>query len=217
MQPLPTRTHRIVVLDDHDIVRFGLETLIGDAHDMELAGSAPSLQEGLPLIRATLPDVVVCDLSLNDSKGLETLRSVLGAQEGRYVLVVSMHDELLYGEQAMALGARGYLMKERAHAFILQAIRHVLNDQLWVSQPLNARIVRRSVSRSAGLPSGANEGLSLRELQVLDLLRAEKSTKEIAFQLGLSPRTIDIHRANIKRKLGLRSGTELLTYAITRS
>lgn len=217
MQPLSTTPRRIVVLDDHDIVRFGLETLFADAHDLELVGSAPSLEQGLPLIGQMQPDLVVCDLSLTDSKGLETLRSVLKAQSSRHVLVVSMHDELLYGEQAIALGARGYLMKETAHAFILQAIRHVLDGRLWISQPLNARILRRLVSRRAGSASGAPESLSLRELEVLDLLRAGKSTKEIAFQLGLSPRTIDIHRANIKRKLGLRSGTELLAFAITRA
>lgn len=204
------------MLDDHDIVRFGLETLIAGTTDLELSGSAPSLAEGLPLIARVLPDLVVCDLSLTDSKGLDTLRSVLQAQEGRHVLVVSMHDELLYGEQALSLGARGYLMKESAHAFILQAVRLVLDGQLWISQPLNARLLRRLLARPASAADAA-DSLSVRELEVMDLLRAGKTTKEIAFELGVSPRTIDIHRANIKRKLGLRSGTELLTYAITRS
>ncbi len=218
MQPSPLPARSVVVLDDHDIVRFGLETLIASAPGLQLAGSAPSLALGLPLIAAARPDLVVCDLTLVDSKGLDTVRAVVAAQEGRPVLVVSMHDELLYGEQALALGAKGYLMKEGAHASILQAARQVLDGHLWISQPLNARLLKRLLVRGGG--SGGDtgsEGLSPRELEVLELLRAGKTTKEIAFALDLSPRTVDIHRANIKRKLGLRSGTELLAYALTRT
>lgn len=211
----------VLIIDDHDIVRFGLETLIGYSPDLRLVGSVARLDDGLALIAERQPALVISDISLEDSKGLETVRAVVAAQGTRPVLVISMHDEMLYGEQVLGLGARGYVMKETAHSVVVQAALAVLRGETWVSPRLNAKLLQRLVQRgrpaSAGQPAEAVGMLTLRELQVLEVLRTGKTTKEIAHQLGLSARTVDIHRANIKRKLGLRSGAELMAFALSRA
>lgn len=206
----------VLIIDDHDIVRFGLETLVLACPDLRLVGSAGSLAEGRRMIAEHKPDVVVSDMSVGDSSGLDTVRAVVDAQEGRATVIVSMQDELLYGEQALSLGASGYVMKDNAHAAIVPAIRAALEGENWVSQRLQARLVNRLLRRRPNPGSAAGEGseaLTLRELEVMEQLKSGKTTKEIASALELSVRTVDLHRANIKRKLRLRTGAELIAYA----
>ncbi|MBI5278032.1 MAG: response regulator transcription factor [Burkholderiales bacterium] len=209
----------VVVIDDHDIVRFGLEMLVEGSGSLALAGSAPTLAQGLELIERTRPDLVITDMAVGDSSGLDTVRAVVAAQRPRPTLVVTMQDELLYGEQVLALGARGFVMKENAHAAAIPAAMAVLDGGTWTSPRLNARLLNRKLERNheaaqaAGLPEA---GLTIRELEVLEMLKSGNSTKEVASALGLSARTVDIHRANIKRKLGLRSAAELIAYASAR-
>lgn len=211
----------VLVIDDHDIVRFGLETLISGCPDLTLIGSVASLAEGLRVIDAERPSLVISDMSMDDSKGLDTVRAVVEAQKPRYTLIVSMHDEMLYGEQVLAMGAQGYVMKESAHAMVVPAALAALRGETWVSQRLSAKLLNRLLQRNrVERPATAEDtaaSLSMRELQVLELVRTGKTTKEIAFDLGLSNRTVDIHRANIKKKLGLRSGTELIAFALART
>ena len=210
-----TESASVLIIDDHDIVRFGLETLVHGSPDLRLAGSVASLAEGLHSIQATAPDLVVSDMGTRDSRGLDTVRSVVAAQAPRPVLIVSVQDELLYGEQVIALGAKGYVMKESAHASVIPAIRTVLAGGTWVSPRLNAKLLHR-LFKTRGGASGAAASLSLRELEVLELLKVGKTTKEIASVMDVSIRTIDIHRARIKRKLGLRTGAELIAFASSR-
>jgi|KBSSwiStaDraftv2_1062776.scaffolds.fasta_scaffold150834_1 DNA-binding NarL/FixJ family response regulator len=214
---LPAKPGSVVVIDDHDIVRFGLETLIRQCPDLRFAGSAATLREGLALIAAEQPDLVITDMGTTDSRGLDTVRAVLAAQEPRATLVVSMQEELLYGQQVLALGARGYLMKESAHALVIPAALAVLRGGTWVSPQLNAKLLNRFLQRARPGPTEfSHEGemdLTTREIDVLQLLKSGRTTKEIAASLDLSTRTVDIHRANIKRKLRLRSGAELIAYA----
>lgn len=210
----------VLIIDDHDIVRFGLEMLIAATDGLKLAGSAGNLSQGLRLIDELQPALVISDMSMEDSKGLDTVRAVVAAQAGRRTLIISMHDELLYGEQVLGLGANGYVMKESAHAVVVPAALAVLRGENWISPKLSTKLVNRLLQRNQGqrpsAPEDAASTLSLRELEVLEFLRTGKTTKEIAFILGLSNRTVDIHRANIKRKLGLRSGTELIAFAIAK-
>lgn len=210
----------VVVIDDHDIVRFGLETLIVQCPGLQLAGSAATLRDGLGLIVSRAPDLVITDMGTADSSGLDTVRAVVQAQSPRATLVVSMQEELLYGEQVLALGARGYLMKESAHALVIPAALSVLRGGTWVSPRLNAKLLNRLLHRRRPEPvEGAHEGeldLTPREIEVLQLLKSGRTTKEIAAALDLSQRTVDIHRANIKRKLHLRTGAELIAYASSR-
>lgn len=212
-------TNSVIVIDDHDIVRFGLETLLADSPHLRLLGSAASLRDGLALIERHQPALVITDMGMGDSSGLATVRAVLAAQGQRATLVLSMQDEMLYGEQVMALGANGYLMKERASAEIVPAAIAALKGELWMSPRLSARVLSRALKRTR--PGGQGEhgesALSLREREVLDLVHQGRSTKEIATELGLSARTVDIHRANIKRKLGLRTGAAVIASGARRA
>jgi DNA-binding NarL/FixJ family response regulator len=211
--------HTVLIIDDHDIVRLGLEALLLRCPQVQLVGSAESLVSGLELIARKQPDLVICDMGLGDSAGVDTVRALVQAQGARRLLIVTMQDEMLYGEQALALGAGGYLMKDSVQANLVTAVLTILGGGTWVSPRLNARLVNRYLRRNAAGRQPADSGLSAlspRELQVLELLRAGKTTKEIATALALSTRTVDIHRANMKKKLGLRSGAELIAFASRR-
>lgn len=210
--------HSVFVLDDHDIVRFGLETLIEGSGLLRVVGSSATLNEGLGRIAALQPDLVISDMSMDDSKGLDTVKAVVQAQKPRPVLIVSMHDELIYAEQVLALGARGYVMKENAHAMVMPAAQALLRGERWVSNVVNSRILSRMMkhARPGENAATAASQLTVRELQVLEKLGLGKTTKEIAFELDLSSRTVDIHRAHIKKKLHLKSGSELIAFAISR-
>jgi DNA-binding NarL/FixJ family response regulator len=209
-----------LVIDDHDIVRFGLETLILQCPELTLAGSAATLKEGLELIGAHAPDLVITDMGTGDSSGLDTVRAVVAAQAPRPTLVLSMQEELLYGEQVLTIGARGYLMKESAHALVIPAALAILQGGTWVSPRLNAKLLNRFLQRAKPAPAdrlhAGEMELTPREIEVLHLLKSGRTSKEIATALDLSTRTVDVHRANIKRKLGLRSGAEVIAYASSR-
>ncbi|MFM9880668.1 MAG: response regulator [Burkholderiaceae bacterium] len=208
----------IFIIDDHDIVRFGLATLLKSCEQFKVAGTASQLGLGVQAIADLKPDLVISNMSMNDSKGLDTVRAVVHAQQGRKVLIISMHDELIYAEQVIALGAHGYLMKESAQAHVIGASLAVLGGDTWVSQKVSTHLLNRIMKRSRhepGLASGSP--LSVREVEVFEKIGMGKTTKEIAFDLHLSPRTVDIHRANIKRKLGLKSGAEVVAFAVSRT
>lgn len=212
----------VYVLDDHDIVRIALEGLVRSSSSLSLVGSSSNLAQSLEDIRALCPDLVITDMSMDDSKGLDTVRAVVQAQEDRAVLVVSMHDEVLYAEQALAIGARGYLMKENAHGSVVSAALEILAGRTWLSPEVQERLVDRLRDRSPGRTASRVEGerrapLTARELDVLERLGRGKTTKEIAYELDLSVRTVDIYRANLKRKLGLRTGAELIAYSLSRT
>lgn len=210
----------VLLIDDHDIVRIGLEALLSRAGDLQVVASVGSLAEGVERIVRLRPDLVVTDMGLGDSSGLQTVRTLARVQAPRRLLVISMQDEMLYGEQALALGADGYLMKDAVQESLLPAVRALLQGNTWVSPQLTARMMNRHLRRNPAARKEAEGGveatLSVRELQVLELLRKGRTTKEIASELQLSGRTVDIHRANLKKKLGLRTGAELIAFASSR-
>lgn len=212
----PGRPYSIVIIDDHDIVRFGLETILASRPELQLVGSANRLARGLELIAQQAPDLVLTDMSLPDSGGLDTVRAVVAAQEGRRTIVVSMQSEFLYGEQVLAAGAHGYLPKEQAHALLLQAVHGVLAGDTWVTDALSSRLLDRHLHRRSSPGRSGAQSLSRRELQVLEQLRSGKTSKQIAAELGLSTRTVELYRAAIKKKLGLRTGAEVLAFAFQR-
>jgi len=209
----------ILVIDDHDIVRYGLEMLLNECPGLAVVGTASTLGEGLNLLARLKPDLVVTDIGMPDSQGLDTVRQIVAAQGHARTLVVSMQDEMLYGEQVLALGAAGYLMKENAHAAVVPAALAVLAGETWVSPRLGAKLIRKATRGAGRAAVGRGEpaaGLTLRELEIMEMLKTGKTTKEMATALDLSVRTVDIHRANIKRKLGLRTGAELIAFASNR-
>ncbi len=209
----------IFIVDDHDIVRFALEHLVGAEADLTVAGTASNLLDATQQIVALEPDLVICDMSLGNSRGLDTVRAIVAAQAERLVLVVSMHDQQIYAERVLALGAHGYVMKESAHAQLMVAVRAVLRGETWVSAAVTTQVVgrlrrhARGVAGSTGLR--VSTPLTTRELEVLERMARGWTTKEIAFDLNLSPRTVDIHRASLKNKMGFRSGAELMAFAAT--
>ncbi|MCZ8257875.1 MAG: response regulator transcription factor [Polaromonas sp.] len=208
----------VYILDDHDIIRFGLETLISASPHFRLLGSSRNLADGLVQIAALKPDILISDMSMDDSKGLDTIRAVVQAQAERAVLVVSMHDEMLYGEQVLALGARGYVMKESAHATVVPAALEIAEGRTWVSPGLRERLLGRLRGQGAKpQPDSSDAVLTQREIQVMERLGRGQNTKQIASELDLSVRTVDIYRANLKRKLGLRTGAQLIAFSLSRT
>jgi DNA-binding NarL/FixJ family response regulator len=210
----------VLIIDDHDIVRLGLEALLSRRADLRVVGSVDSLRAGLDHIARLHPDLVISDMGLGDSSGLQTVRALARAQAPRRLLVLTMLDEEVYAEKAIALGAAGYLTKACVQEHLAGALRTVLEGGTWISPRLQAVLVNRHLRRNIAVRRQAQGGpeasLSLRELQVLELLREGRTTKEIAARLHLSHRTVDIHRANLKKKLGLRSGAELIAFASSR-
>jgi DNA-binding NarL/FixJ family response regulator len=208
---------QIYIVDDHDVVRFGLTMLINSTPDMHVAGDAATLSAARQGIAELQPDLVISDLTLPDSKGLDTVRAVVAAQQGRATLFFSMHDEHIYAEQAIKLGAQGYLMKDSAQENVAAAAKNVLAGFIWVSPRINTQMLSRQSSRPAYAQAASHAtlgDLSAREFEVLEKLGKGLPTKQIAFDLGISPRTVDIHRSHLKQKLGLRNGSELIAFAV---
>jgi len=216
--PVDSRPERakssVLIIDDHDIARFALEAAILGCATLRLVGSAASLADGLSKIQELRPDLVITDLTLPDGKGAETLRAVLEAQGPRRTLVVSMHDELSYGQMALRAGAAGYLMKDHAQANVVRAATTVLEGGRWASPALAARLLDQVLAPERRDAEAGNARLTVREIEVLEQLKAGRTTKEIAAALGLSVRTVDLYRASIKRKLHLRTGVQLVVYAL---
>lgn len=205
---------RILIVDDHPLVRTGLASLIGGEPDLEVCGETDGIDDAMALVRATAPDMLVVDLSLANGNGLELVKRVRAYSEAIRMLVCSMHDEALFAYRALNAGAMGYIGKEEATTHVIDAIRQVLKGRIWLSTRMTERALEGIVQ--GGLPShGATvDNLSDRELEVFGLIGRGLGPGAIAEQLHLSIKTIETHRENIKRKLNLRSGSELTRLAL---
>ncbi len=207
---------RVLVVDDHPIVREGLRHLINDEDDMVVCGEADTAELAMELAGKERPDVAIVDLSLGLDDGLALVRTLAAWHPDVRVLVLSMHDEMLYAERALRAGALGYVMKRGAMPDLLTAIRRVAAGRTHVSGDVAERLVDRLASH---LPSRAPvdpiEALSNRERQVFELIGRGLATREIADHLNVSVKTIESHQARIKDKLGLRTSRELIRKAVT--
>lgn len=204
----------ILIVDDHPIVRQGLAQLINQEKDLEVCGQAEDAHEAMQAIRQLNPDLVVVDVGLKDTSGLELIKDLKIQYPNLPVLTLSMYDESVYGERALRAGAKGYIMKQEATEKVVTAIRQVLAGEVYVSSGMAAKMVSRFVggnSRTAGSPADA---LSDRELEVFRMLGEGFSTREMAEKLHLSVKTVETYRAHIKDKLGLQDANELLRSAI---
>ena len=206
---------RVLIVDDHPIVRQGLRRMIDQEADLVVCGEAPGEREARSAIRDLKPDVAIVDISLGQGDGLELVRNVHAQHPDLPVLVLSMHDELIYAERLLAAGARGYIMKEAASEQLLVALRQVLAGGVYLSEPVAAILGQ---ARLDGVEAGAGtdpiDRLSNRELQVLNLIGRGQSSREAADTLGLSVKTVETHRQSLKRKLNLATNAQLLQYAI---
>lgn len=204
---------KLLLIDDHPIMRHGLAQLVADEDDLEVCAQAGCAREGLAAVEAHRPDLVVIDLTLPDRNGLELLKDIQAMHPGSRCLVLSMHDESMYAERALRAGARGYLMKEVAAEQFIRAARKVLEGGIFLSDAIAGRMLEQAVSGRSRAGTGI-EQLTDRELEVLALIGAGRATKNIAAQMGISTRTVEAHRAHIKEKLGLTDGAELVRHAV---
>ncbi len=211
-KPKDSRT-RILLVDDHAVVRFGIAQLINKQGDMVVCGEEESASRALDAMATLKPDLVIADISLKDSSGLELMRNIKAQYPKLPILVVSAHDESVYAEVAFRAGALGYLMKEEALDKVLTAIRRVLSGAIYVSDALAARMLQQQVRGKTDINESPVKGLSDRELEVFQLIGQWKKTREIAEELHLSIKTIEYYREQIKRKLGLQSAGELTQHA----
>jgi DNA-binding NarL/FixJ family response regulator len=204
---------RILLVDDHAVVRFGIAQLINRQNDLTVCGEEEDASRALAAIASLKPDLVIADISLKDSSGLELMRNIKAQYPGLPVLVVSVHDESIYAEIAFRAGALGYLMKQEALEKILTAIRRVLGGAIYVSDVLAAKMLQQQVRGQSPVNEPAVKALSDRELEVFQLIGQWKKTREIAQELHLSVKTIEYYREQIKRKLNLRNSAELTQHA----
>lgn len=206
-------TARILIVDDHPMMRRGVADLLADEPDLTVCSEAGDAEEALRLFAEHRPDLVIVDLALPGEGGLRLIQRLKALNSRVKLLVLSMHDEVLYAERALRAGAGGYVKKSAHSDELLDAIRRVLKGSMYVSQELNERIVARMTGEHAAQKSGI-EALTTRELEILELIGQGLRTGEIAARLLLSVKTVERHRENIKAKLGLKSASELIRFAM---
>jgi DNA-binding NarL/FixJ family response regulator len=209
------RKTRIVIVDDHPLIRDRLVELINREPDLMVCGEAEDRHEALEIMAATRPDMAIIDLTLKSSLGLDLIKDLQIRQPNVRILVVSMQDELIYAERCIRAGARGYITKQHASRHIMLAIRKVLAEELYLSEAAASQLLARSLGKQTG-SEFAHSILLLtdRELQVFELIGKGHSTRQIAEQLSLDVKTIETYRARIKEKLGFKDAPELLQRAI---
>ena len=207
------RPKRVLLVDDHPIVRQGLKRLISTEPGLVVCAEAESVREARQAIREHAPDVVVADVSLKDGDGIHLVKDIRAHHPDLPVLVLSMHDESVYAERLLAAGANGYIMKDAASDQFIRALRRVLEGGVYVSDALAPRLAGR---RAVAAPTDDRQPisrLSNRELQVLQMIGRGLSSRQIAETLHLSVKTVEAHRQRIKGKLELASGAQLVQFA----
>ena len=232
IDPQRTAKVRILVVDDHPIVRERLAELIDQEPDLEVCGEAEDAHQAIKAVAALAPDLAIVDITLKDTYGIELIRQLRDLHPRLPILVLSMHAESLYAERALRAGARGYLTKQAATRQVVTAIRRILAGDVYVSEAVASTILRRvagggggaggAIGRGGRGDAGAGGGgsgeptdvLTDRELEVFQLLGQGQSVRQIADNLFVSAKTIEAHREHIKQKLNLKTSGELLRYAI---
>ena len=208
----PQKKAKIIIVDDHPIVRQGLTELINHENDLVVCCQAEDASEAMEFIKESDPDIIIVDISLKETSGLELIKDIKVQYPQLPVLVLSMHDESLYAERSLRAGARGYIMKQEATDRVIMAIRKVLKGELYISDSMTAKMVDRLVGGAT--ESSPVNALSDRELEVFDMLGQGHGTRNISEKLHLSIKTIETYRAHIKRKLNLSDATELIQHAV---
>ena len=203
------RKHRILLVEDHPMFREHLSQLIRRDLGMTICGECDNIREAMQFIQSLRPDIVIMDLTLRGSSGLELLKDLKAQNFPVSVLVLSMHDEDLYAERALRAGAKGYITKNEASTEVIKAIRAVAAGEVYASRHLTMKLLDRITQKGKAKDLVGVETLADRELEVFHLLGRGKATKEIAHSLGLSESTVETYRARIKEKLQLSSAAEL--------
>jgi len=212
--PSSPHKHRILLVDDHALVREGFAELLNSRADLEVCGQAGSAPEALTAVDKLNPDIVVVDLSLQGGSGLDLIKNLKFLHPFMRLLVLSMHDEALYAERALRAGALGYVMKREDSATFLQAVHEVLMGRVFLSPAMRERMLQKAVGSNVAVDSNGMAHLSDRELEVFQLIGEGLTTQQIADRLNVSISTVETHRAHLKDKLKLANGTELVRQAV---
>jgi DNA-binding NarL/FixJ family response regulator len=205
---------QILIVDDHPVIREGLVRILKQEKDFEVIGEASSFTEALKMASLNPPDLVILDFALEGSNGLELARELRARYADIRLLMLSMHKESLYAERALRAGANGYIMKRESGARLLEAIRHVLKGQTYVSDLMKEALLQKMTGSSAEVGQTPEELLSDREFEIFQLIGQGFGSRQIADQLSISIKTIESHREHIREKMHLESNFELVQSAI---
>jgi len=210
-----TTRKKILVVDDHAVLREGLVAQINREAGLVVCGEAETTRAAVEAVEQSNPDLVLADINLPGRNGLELIRDLHALRPNLPVLVLSMHDAALFAERVLRAGGRGYVSKQQSGGQLIQAIRQVLNGQIYLSEEISTRLLG-SFAGQAGRPRTLSpvELLTDRELEVFNLIGQARETKDISRRLGMSAKTVEAHRASIKRKLKLKTGPELTRHAV---
>lgn len=212
-KPDPKEKARILVVEDHVVVREGFVALINREADLEVCGEADNVSDALRAVGSTRPDLVVVDLVLRQGDGLDLIKAVKAEHPDVFLLVVSMQDEELYAERALRAGASGYVMKQSPAQEFRNAIRAVLAGEIYISPKMNVRLLHRLAAGERPARGAPVDRLTDREIQIYQMIGAGMNTRDIAPHLGISAKTVETHRENIKHKMGLKDGLALIQSA----
>jgi DNA-binding NarL/FixJ family response regulator len=205
---------QILLVDDHPVVRDGLADAIKREPDLQVCGMAEDRAGAFRLTETASPDLVVVDLLLKNSSGLELIKDLHVSWPKLLILVVSMQEEKVFAERALRAGARGYITKQRATRDIIAAIRRILGGEIYLSDTIASAVISRLTTNPQALSDSITDSLTDRELQVFELTGIGLSTREVAERLRVDVKTVETYRARLKEKLNLKDGTELLKLAI---
>jgi DNA-binding NarL/FixJ family response regulator len=204
---------RVLLVDDHPILRQGLGQLINQESDMAVCGEAEDSPKAFSAVEELQPDVAIVDISLRGGNGIELIKNLKARYPNLAMIVLSMHDESLYAERALRAGALGYIMKEEGTEKVLEGIRKVLTGEIFLSEKMKTKMLQQLANGRAKVVSSPIEHLTDRELEVFRLIGEGRSTRQIAAELHLSVRTVEAYREYIKSKLNLKNSTELVQHA----
>ena len=205
---------RIYIVEDHPVTRNGLVQLINFQNDLSVCGFAGTAAQAIGGVEQANPDLVMVDVSLPDGHGIELVKDLTARRPQSRILVLSMHDEGLYAERAFRAGAAGYIMKQEPTDTVLAAVRRILNGENYLSPRMQERVLNRFAAGKPAAPDSEMERLTDRELEVFELIGRGLGTRQIASRLRLGVSTVETHRAHLKEKLDVKSGTELARRAI---
>jgi DNA-binding NarL/FixJ family response regulator len=205
---------RILIVDDHPLVRLSLREFIRREKDLEVCGEAEDREQALACCTATKPHLAIIDLTLKSSNGMELIKDLRDLHPDVQILVLSMHDETIHAERAIRAGARGYITKQEATTKVMVAIRQILNGEIYWSERAAARVASKIAGPSRGAADSPVDCLTDRELQVFEMIGSGKSTRQIAASLHIDVSTVETYRARVKEKLNLKDSLALLQYAI---
>lgn len=212
-EPNSSQKKSILIIDDHPVFRFGLRQLIGTIAEFEVCGEASNAQTALQAVEKLRPEIALVDIAMPGTNGIDVVKSLLVQLPSLLVLMVSMHDEALYALRALRAGAKGYIMKDEALATIVVALKKIVEGGIYVSPRLSEQLVFRAIHGSESNLATPIDRLSDRELEVLQLLGRGSNTRGIASELNLGIKTVETHRAHLKKKLGFSHQDELVRFA----